>query len=150
MRGFTPPTREMVLEMVENNVVRNHTPLDFSSIPRSVLEKIVHHGALTSLLGEPPPKIGISVGPDEEYHHEIQGVASISPESANIFYRHGEDWYSITLDGGEGIFELVGLKLKDDTTDDWEILDFEDEQEAEIIQMLSLDSLQYLGLLPGA
>ncbi|MBU6232349.1 hypothetical protein KGP36_06980 [Patescibacteria group bacterium] len=146
MIKFTPPNPAFLSEMVQSNVASHKTPLNFDHVPRSVLSKIVHHVTICSLLGEAPPKIDISVGPDEEYHHQIQGIASVTPQVASIFYQQESDWYSVILTVGQmADFELIVARLIDDQSGEWEPLTFA--EDAETLQALSVDALAYLGLV---
>lgn len=149
MQRFVSPNQDFIKEMVSANLAGGGMPLNLRHLPRSVLEKICHHSLMAAVLKEDPPTLDISVGPDDDYHHAIRGVSSITPQMAYIYYQADDDWFSfqLTATPGEG-FDLSIFKLVNDAADEWEALDGDNnEDDLERFSEIAQDGLRYLEII---
>lgn len=145
MQGFQTPSEEFLQEMMDYNAVHRQSAIDLSGVPRSILSKIVHGSIMRSLRGLELPRVEISLGPDENYHHSVYGISSLTHDVANVFYKDGDGWLAVAVVQVTPTSEQVFIsRLVDDATDEWELLDIEEEEEMELFSSFYADAVSYL------
>lgn len=147
MHHFSPPSELFVAEMIQTNLAADKPSLDLSKVPHSVLAKVVHCVIQRNLVDDSAPKVEISVGPDQFYHHEIKGISIVTPSQAQVFYEHDGDWFSVMLLLTGADHEIFVVKLVDDAEDEWDMLDPNEAPDFVLHHRMCADALAYLGVL---